>query len=98
MTKVEFVWPGKNYNPARHISAGELRGCGIVIPKHVPDCAWANRGSINFGEVRVDRGADPDMLHVSVDVEMGQPFSWKRMEVEIDAEPEVIIETLRSRE
>lgn len=95
MTKVEFVWPGKLYGSHRHITAGELRECGIQIPKHIPDCAWTDRTSISFGEVNIERGDDPDMINMSVNVEVGQPFSWGRMEVEIDADPEAIIEVLR---
>jgi hypothetical protein len=94
-TKVEIVSPGDGYDPQKHITAGELRQVGITIPEHVPDCAWTPRHAISFGEVAVDRGTDPDVMNVSVDVELGRPFLWTRVEVEVDAPAEEIVKTLR---
>lgn len=95
MTRIEFVWPGTEYDPLRHITALELRAIGFVVEGCVPDCAWVDRDSINVAAVCADQSKiSPDVMDVRAEFNCGS-FSWKRVEYEIDASREQVIADLK---
>jgi hypothetical protein len=95
-TKVEFVWPGDEYDSVICITADELRATGFQIPQHIPGCAWVPKYAVDLGELKVDRNADdPDVLDLSVQFNARQPFRWQRMEVEVEGDPDEILKVLK---
>lgn len=70
--------PGDLFNPLLHITAGQLRACGVVIRDEVPDCGWVPRDKVDIRVDGVNRGADedPDVLIVEMSVRFDAEFQW----------------------
>ena len=66
----------KTYDFELHVTAGELRALGADVSAEVPDCAYVPRASIRVGEATEEPSDDPNVLALSLPIDLDEPFRW----------------------
>lgn len=75
----------ETYDPALHITAGELRAIGVPIPARIPDCGWIARAAMHVAsDATVTSNG---RLNVNMQVTFSAPFRWINIQVTIPKEP-----------
>lgn len=75
------------YDPAVHVTAGELRANGIKIPEDIPDVGFVRRDSIKH---EVDVGATEKQIaagemRATLRFDFTEPFEWVEITVPVEA-------------
>lgn len=85
-TRLTLQHPGEEYDPAKHISAQELRAMGATIPAHVPDCAWMPRGAWTgpFKVTVEDHPQKAGVLRGHIEIGCAEALRWEENTVTID--------------
>lgn len=68
------------YDSEKCITAGELRGMGLLIPEEVPDCGWIHRGAYKIEAGDVQLKDDGYGFGMDLKVTITEPFRWVSVE------------------
>jgi len=91
-THITIHSPGKDYDPALHVTLDELRELGLTsLPaeKDVPGCAWIPRGAMLPDPSSIEATNDPDApnkMRVRMKVGFAQALTWETVKLEIDGD------------
>ncbi len=66
--------PIYTYDDKKHVTAGQLKACGLTIPDPIPDRAFVPRDGVRFDIGRLV--TDGELCGASFQIYMSQPFRW----------------------